>query len=204
MNINSAILQAMIGQNLTAGGGGGCVAIVGTDIQIGTGTSNDNSQPFYGLYDYGQSQNIYLASELGASKQITGFQVYMEGFTGSYTVNNQELWIGHISQSEFDSTPALDLSDLTLSDYTQVVANFSFIFSTAGWYQLSFDTNFCYNGTDNIVVVWKNNDGTWLSGYGNTHTHTSTNRSAEKHQDDSYPTGDGTRSSNRMNMKFEY
>lgn len=191
-------------------GGGGCAAVLGSNATYGTGTRNETTLPFYGLYNYSESATIILQSEIGSGeKQINKLGIYFESFSGSYNVNNQEVWIAHVTESVFDSTPEVGYADMTISDLTQCHSGFSFTFSGAGTYIITFENNFCYNGVDNLLVIWKNKDGTWASGYGNTH---STDqgigvfRQAVDYRDANYPV-DGQQmleSRYRMNIRLDF
>lgn len=175
-------------------------------ISYTSGTSNYNSLPIYGLYDYSVSGFILLQSEIGVgTKEINNIQVQLGGYTTPYTFNNQDIYLAHVTESEFDSSPNVDLSDLTISNLTKCVNGQNLTISSNGWVTLTFDANFSYNGTDNIVILWESHDGSWSSGYGYAETSTTyTNRSFEKHQDGSFPTGTGTRNSRLINVQLDW
>ena len=189
--------------------GAQCTAVQSADFQIGAGTSNSSNAPAYGLYDYSWYAAIWRASEFtgGASGeiQIEGIEVEVGGYTTPYTYLNQKLYLYHVTEDEFDSSPAIDLSDLTVSDET-LVAEFDLVISSNGWQVVDFDTNFCYNGTDNLLMVWENRDGSWSIGfgYGEYDFSPAINRAAYKATDSAYPTGNGTRNNSRINIKFRY
>jgi hypothetical protein len=92
---------------------------------------------------------------------------------------------------------------MPVSDVT-IVKSFNWIISANGFVQILFDTNFCYNGTSNLIIGWENRDGSWTSGYGWGESISSTNSGAIAGQDNSYPTGNGTRISQRMNLRILY
>lgn len=176
---------------------------VDMEIQVGTGATRSYYTPFSTLDNYSISGNIYLQSEvIGAAIPILGIEMYFSGFTLPYTMTNQEIYLAHVSQSQFDSAPAVDFSDLTLSNLTLVKASFTFTAANNSWVRMNFDTPFQYNGISNILVIWKNNKGTWTSGGGGTDTHTSTSRSMYKVGSTGQPTGNGTLTNNRSNIKF--
>lgn len=173
--------------------------------EIGIGTNNNYELPFKGIYHYSQSGCIYLTSELGnLPKTIKSLQLFFAGFTVPYTVTNQELWIAHVAESAFDAAPAVDFSDLTITNLTKVKNSFTHtVTNNNQWYQFDFDTNFNYNGTSNLLLIWKNMDGSaTISGAGYGRTSNATNRGMYKFSDPAYPTGDGTRISEVLNVKF--
>lgn len=187
------------------GGGGGCTPVLSLELQIGSGTSSSSNVPFYGLYDYSWFGGIWLQSELGDTKQMTGIEFEVTSYTTPYTYNNLEIWVHHVVEDIFDSSPLVNLSDLTISD-TLKVATTNLTISSNGWQTITFDENFCYNGTSNIVLEFRNYDGTWQSGFGRGKYDfsPSISRAAHKATDGQFPTGAATRSNSRVNMRFKY
>lgn len=186
---------------------GGCVPLLNTNLQIGTLATNSSFMPAYGLYGYSVSGTILSASDLGASKQISGLQIHPSSFTVPYTFLNQEIWIGQISNSTFPtSTPQVNFSDLTFTvPLTKVKNAFTYTVSANNlWVTINFDTNFCYNGTNNLLIVWKNYDGSWASGYGTHQVANVVSRAMWAGNDPSYPTGTGTRTNYPLLVKLNY
>ena len=172
---------------------------------IANGTNNLFEAPAYGLYDYSWSSFIYTAGLIGAARQIRGIEVQVSSFTTPYTFNNQTIKLAHLAPAttQFDATPAVDWSDMPVSDVT-IVKVFNFTITANGFIQILFDTNFCYNGTSNLILGWENRDGSWSSGYGWGESIGSTNSGAQKAQDLTYPTGNGTRLNERLNLRILY
>lgn len=200
-----SILQSMIGQLQAVTPPGPCVPIEEADKTIGTGTSTVSFLPAYGLWDYSWGAMIWDAAEMDGAKQITGVEFNHTGFTGGYTYLDQRIFVAHVEESEFSALPMVDLSDLTITDLTECKESFTnTLLSPAGFKRFDFDTNFCYNGTSNLILVWENRDGSWASGFGSTRFTVATNKAAYKYQDDEYPFGVGENSSARPNIKFQY
>jgi hypothetical protein len=101
----------------------------------------------------------------------------------------------------------VDLSGIGgLSDLTEVKNEFDWVLSN-GYIQIDFDENFCYNGSDNLLLIWENRDGSWQSGYrySKCWSDNTYHESWYKYQDNSYPTGLGDRAlSYRPNFKLLY
>ena len=118
-------------------------------------------------------------------------------------MNNQKIFLGHTSATEFDSSPSEDVtSDITVTDYTECYdGSITFVH---GWNTITLDQDFSYNNTGNLVVKLENRDGSYASPYPSFDYTTSSNKSAYEYNDGSYPTGDGTRTSIRPNMKFMF
>jgi hypothetical protein len=173
-------------------------SLTGTTAVAGsTAAANDPRSPYYGYYDYGWSAWIITAAELGGAKQISGIGIIHSSYTLPYTYANQVVKMGHVVQSQFPSaTPAIDLSDLTVTDLKTVRSLHNFTLpsgSNNSWYKHTFDSNFCYNGTSNLIIVWENRSGN--NDYvtvGTQQQVVGATQSAYKHQDVTYPTGNAT------------
>lgn len=174
--------------------GNNCVAVQNTDTIYGTGTLSQFEVPFYGLYNYGESANIMLQSSIGASKNIWRVAYYFTGWTIPYTFSSTEIWMAHVVQSEFPASVSVGYSTLTLSNLTKVWSGSWTISANNTWFFVNLNTNFCYNGTSNLLIINKNYDGSWTSGYGATYYSSLTAspvgqqyRMAYVYQDPSYP-----------------
>lgn len=183
----------------------GCVPVVGTNLQVGTGTTNIFQYPAYGLFDFSWTSMIWNAAEMAGAKQITGIEIEIGGYTVPYTYNNQTIKLAHLAPATttFDINPAINWSDMPVSNVT-IVKTFNWTISTNGWLVINFDTPFCYDGTSNLILGWENRDGSWTSGYGSAESTLITNKGAYANQDTTYPTGNGSRLSYRMNIRFKY
>ena len=188
--------------------GGGCAAVVGsTTSAIVNGTSNSNDMPFESYWKYSVSGIILLASELGSAKQFTGLEVQRAGGS-NISEPNQTIQLMHVTESEMNLYPAVDLSDLTVSDRTTCYTGSVYIGTINGaWYGVNFSTNFCYNGTDNVAILWENRSGTWTSSYPTFETSTSasdSNRGMWDYKDPQYADLVPARVSRRYNVKLKY
>jgi hypothetical protein len=188
--------------------GTGCAYNVqNLEIQVGTYNTYSNLKPFYGLYNYGITASIYGATQVGTGgKRLTGLQFYPRNFTSGFTMQNQEIWIGEISNSTFPtSTPAVDFSDLTfIKPLTKVTTRNVTITNNLTWNTVGFDFPYCYDGINNLLVVWKNYDGDWTGGFGECQVANVVSRGMYKNQDVSFPTGNGTRDNFPLLIKFSY
>lgn len=182
-----------------------CVPTTGGSSLIANGTNNVFEAPAYGLYDYSWSSFIYTAGLIGAARQIRGIEIEVSGYSTPYTYNNQTIKLAHLAPATtgFDTTPSVDWSDMPVSDVT-IVKEFNWTITANGVIQILFDTNFCYNGTSNLILGWENRDGSWQSGYGWGEAIGSSNSGAIKFQDTTYPTGTGTRINQRLNLRILY
>ena len=153
-----------------------CAPIQSTNFDpipdVGDGFSTSREPPINPYYRYALGAWIIPQTQLGTAKQITSmsFKQYGRSGAGSYTMLNQYVKLGHTTESilpsgtfyprENDSTPVADLSmswisGFNISDETLVMSgSWAVSGGNANTYsQLNFNqNNFCYNGSDNIIV----------------------------------------------------
>ena len=178
------------------------------------GTSNVSYFPAYGLYDYSVSMCLIYPEELTAlatvPEAITGLEIEVNNYSSGYTYNNFEIWMGHFGRNQFNSTDRADLTTSPVTDLIRVKNSFNWNLGGNGWKPVTFDTNFEWNGTDNIIIYYKNYSGQWNSGYGWGESHTVPDRttlnvSGAVYIDNTFPTAQAlTRSTRRLNTKLKY
>lgn len=211
--------RGLLGQQAAVIPPDGCVANQGLTIQAGSGNTNDDSSPLYGLYDYSETAHIYLQSYFGSGqKRIRRLEFYLQGYNTNYTYSDVEVWVGHVVQNEFPSGITVGYSALTITNLKMCWKGFWNAGQGAGWYYIDFENTaqggqgiFCYNGTSNLIVIVKNKDGSWQSGYGYTQRTNFSGAStrygmAKIFQDTTYPPN-GTvmsRISALMNLRIAY
>lgn len=201
---------------------GGCASVTGTTTTYinGAGTVL-HYVPYTGYYNYSIGFWLMTAAELGTAKQFTGLllsKAYTE--PSGITQLNQTIKIYHTTATELPSTvntsggvfgSALTLTGantaLPVSDETVVLNSSWYQTAAAGWKDLTFSTNFCYNGTNNVVFMWINNDGAYDSSnypYWDTDsTSASTNKGAYQYSDTVKPLS-APRSSARPHLQLKY
>jgi hypothetical protein len=172
------------------------------EATIGTGTANTSLIPSYGYYDYSWSGMIYTQSEIDKSGTLKTLSFYVDASSpASSTLTNQKIYVGHTTSSSFPSSPDEVLtSEISVSDYT-LVYDGSVTF-TPGWTTITLQQPFDYNNVNNLFVKMENRDGSYINPYPIFDYTSSTDRGAYKYADVTYPTGSGTRSSIRPNIKF--
>jgi len=168
------------------------------------GTTNVNKSPAYGLYDYSTYAMIVKSSELDEGIELFNkLQFQVGGYTNGYTYSDMTIKMYHIGSASFISTTYTDLRNQSVSDETTIWEGDLTL--SNGWNEITFDTNFEWNGTDNIVILFENRNGSWQSGYGYGENHyVSSNIVAYTYQDNSYPTGSMVKYSRRLNIKLGY
>ena len=156
----SAICDGFNSTGVTVGfttGSFACVALDSTTLTqvidtIGNGTDVNSYMPYYTLYDYCVTQQIYTAEELGHAGTISKLGFNLESVNNP--TRNVQIFMGHTSS-------ATSTSWLT-GNLTQVY-NGPAITLTPGWNIYNLTTPFNYNGTDNLVIVFRDNTGDWSS-----------------------------------------
>ena len=177
-------------------------------LTLPEGDSQKWHYPAYGLYDYSHTMYIIRASELGGgNKLISGLEIELAGY-GSYTYENQTIKLAHTTDLEFGSSVKVDLTNINnVTNLTTVKSGFNFNATGSGYKAINFDTDFEYNGTDSLLIIWENRDGDWDSGFGYAVSHFDNEYASSwyEYTDDSYPSSYGTKDqSYRPNFKIKY
>lgn len=165
---------------------GGCATITGNTItpipDVGDRYSNDDSVrwPVSIYYNYAVTMFIIDSSELGGAKQLTGLE-FLKDYrpaAASHTISNMYCKIAHTTDSILPSGTLQPGDDVSLSSMSSsnvltsvsdetLVYNSNWFITSADnvWEGFSFSSNFCYNGTDNLVVLLYHDDGSYTSYY---------------------------------------
>ncbi len=163
------------------------VNITASDLSIqtiGTETNTGKGLPIEPYYGYTYSQSIYLQPEINtASKSISKLAWQYNG--NSAWTDNIRIWLGHTSLSSFASTSAW----IPASQMTLVYDGTLSTTQTAGaWVEVTLDTLFNYNNTQNLVIaVDENTSGYHASGDEFYNTTVSGNRSIHFYSDTTNP-----------------
>ena len=165
-------------------------------ITIGNATTTSTYLPSYSFYNYGLSQQIYTADELNGSKVITGIAVMPQTITQQRTY---EIYLAH--------TPATGFSGSYLhpSDMMKVKNATPINLVADQWIYFNFDTTFAYNGSDNLLVCFRDMTGTYVSGnafYAHSHNLNSLYSYQDGSAYDPFTQSTGTSTSYRNNMRF--
>ena len=123
--------------------------IGGGEVEF-TGTGTSTYIPTMGNYNYSFTQQIYLASEIGAAGTISGVSIQVTS-TGALA-RNIDVYLMHTSQTTISSWLPMDNAQLVYSGTVGF---------TEGWQAIAFNTPFAYNGSDNLVLIVDDNTGSW-------------------------------------------
>ena len=123
--------------------------------------------------------------------------------TTSLTLLNQNIYLAHVDQFQFNSVPLINLSDLNVTDLTLCKSSFISTPVNNKWNTYNFDTNFYYNGTKNLLLIWENRSGV-ISGSSSSYYTSIKNSSAYSVNNISFPSGNAIRNNNRINLKLRF
>ncbi len=164
---------------------------------IGTGTSTNSYIPSYSTYNYGLSQQIYKSSEIGGGGNITSISVMPSAISQQRTY---EIYMAHTSSSSLSGF-------IHPSDMIRVYDGDPVTLTANTWITFNLDTPFPYNGSDNLLVCFRDMTGSWVSGNAWYVHSTSENASCYVYQDassyDPFTQTGGTLLSVRNNIKIE-
>ena len=165
---------------------------------VGTGTSTSSYLPGYCYYNYAISQQIYTATEVGGAGKIASLAIRPAVVgTPNRTI---EIYLGHTASTTLSSYE--HPTDLTK------VYDGTATFVEGAWYTFVFDTDFVFNGSDNLLVCFRDMTGSYSSNYNYFYTHSIPNYSLYSYQDaapyDPYTTSGGTTMGYRNNMIFTH
>jgi len=134
----------------------------------------DDGNPFDGFYEYSISLQIYSAAELGnTARTFNKIAFYFKpsslGSTpwpASTNWCDQEIILAHTTTNYLTTNDNCNLSTLSgVTNVTTVKSSFCIQYTgSAVWVEHAFDTNFNYNGTDNLLVKWVNEENDYHSG----------------------------------------
>ena len=123
-----------------------------TEIAIGDGTTTSTYLPSYSFYNYGYSQQLFLASELNGPAQLTSLSLNMSTLSQQRTY---KFYLMHTTANSVDPMLATTNAQLVFTGSHTL---------TQGWNQFDFTTPFNYNGTDNLVLITIDETGSYVSG----------------------------------------
>jgi hypothetical protein len=147
-----------------------CSVISGvTSDNIGPLGSSRMYYSWYKLYNYNNTGWVYTQSEIGDCKTITGIEIMFRAYSwGDNVYDNQKIYLAHIEEDGFSSqSTSFNLfNDNNITDLTLVYdGTFDIPAGDPVNVQFDFDTNFTYNGIDNLLVIVQDESGTYSYSY---------------------------------------
>ena len=127
------------------------------EAQIGEGTSTFGYFPFYTLYNYSISENLFLASELEEAGVNTALMTSLSWYATNapgYEQQGISIWMANVSDTGLTTT-SHTVNDMTLV-YTGAMT------PEIGWNEFVFNEgNFAWDGVSNVLIYCQRNNGTW-------------------------------------------
>ncbi len=159
--------------------------------------------PYTPYYEYGWSRSLVLSSEIDQNRQ--GGLISSVGYFPTYygrtsTMNNQTLYFKVVQDVDISSDAYID----PVTDGATLVWQGSIAAPpTNQWMDILLTTPFMLPPNSNLLVYWNNNDGTYVDDAEWKSTSFSpVNMSAYNYDDGSFPSYNGTLTSDRVNMRF--
>ena len=118
----------------------GCLA--DDDHAVGDGTSTNDYLPSYSFYQYGYSQQIFTAAEIGSAGNIYFLSLEMSNVKQS---RHFKIYLMHTTETTIYSWLPANNAQLVF-DADQDLEE--------GWNTFHFSAPFAYNGTDNLVLIF--------------------------------------------------
>lgn len=113
--------------------------------------------PSYSYYNYGLSQQIYTADEIGSAGNITSIAFYNQGENNTKT-RNYTIYLKPTNKIEFFNNKDW----ISVSQEDKVFSG-DVTLTTNEWTFITFDKPFVYDGTSNLVLVMDDNSGNYTS-----------------------------------------
>ena len=139
--------------------GAGGAAATPFEAQIGEGTSTTGYFPFYTLYNYTISENLFLATELAeagvTTAPMTSLSWYATNAPG-YAQQGITIWMANVE-------------DAALTTTSHIVTNMTKVYTGAmtpaiGWNEFVFNEGtFSWDGQSNVLIFCQRNNGAWNS-----------------------------------------
>lgn len=133
-----------------------------TPGQVGGGTATHAFLPVYSCSAFNYSQQIYLASEIGAAAGTNNYITAIKFFvstTGAAQVNYNQwaIYMGNTAQTDFATTS----SWVPSASLTQVYSGTLPVMTAGAWVEIQLTNPFLWDGVSNVVIgVDENSAGT--------------------------------------------
>ena len=171
-------------------------------VTIGAGTGVVYDIPSYGFYEYSWSTMIYQQSEIDMEGEITQIRFNVQDTPADYTMPNQKIYMAHTTLSSFPNASVEEAEESNHVSSDWILVYDGTLVWNVGWNEITLDSPFSWNNTDNLLIKVENYSGTYSWDYPGFYYTDNPGTVAYNWQDGSYPFTDGTRSSERPNIKL--
>jgi hypothetical protein len=122
-----------------------------SQVSVGNGVAEGQSQPVEPWYEYSYSQTIYNANLINASGQITGIKYFA---TPTTTLENTGTWDIYMAHTDLNEHPQNEDGAYSFVDGSELTLVFSGPVEVVDQtVTITLDTPFDYNGTQNLIVA---------------------------------------------------
>ena len=159
-------------------------------VTIGNEHNKYFDLPFYTIYNFSMSQQIYTAEEIGTAGTITSIAFQYAGALPdtpqSFSMNGVKVYLKHTDKNGFGSD-----TDMVLVSSADMVFEGTFSATDVGWVTITLDTPFEYDGNGNLLVCCLDPTDGKLFAVFNMHA-TDNNKGIHAWSDDFMPSLDGS------------
>lgn len=140
---------------------GSCANVSNTTTSVlASGSGSDTNAGLSNYWIRSFTSQIYTSAEMGGAKQITALQFYNSladssdwGYTDVVIRMAHCTGTSHSAASFVGTFPNQAIAGVAgVTDETVVHSGFMFKYLPQGWVSFGLDTNFCYDGTSNLVI----------------------------------------------------
>jgi hypothetical protein len=143
------------------------VSSLASNRTIGSGTNSQN-YPIDISCNYARSQMLYKASEIGSAGVISRIRFQRSsGDASAYTINNAKVYIVQTTQSELTGWVDTSTHIEVFSGNLTVPAD-----AAGTWFEIPLTTPIGYDGSRNIIISFRHQDGTKEGAYTTWRNHT--------------------------------
>ena len=162
-------------------------SLFAVSVEIGDGTTTTSYMPFYGYYGNGWAHYILPGDAITAAINIDAIEFNVSNTPSSYETTDQYIYMKLTNET----TVTAAYTDPLTNGFTEVF-NGTIVWDGSGWQGVNLTTEFAYDGTSNIEIIYENRRNAWGSGYPTFYTTEAASAGAYKYQDNSFPAVDGT------------
>jgi hypothetical protein len=145
---------------------------------------------------------IYQQSEIDMEGEITQIRFNVQDTPTDYTMPNQKIYMAHTTLSSFPNASVEEAEESNHVSSDWILVYDGTLVWNVGWNEITLDFPFEWNNVDNLLIKVENYSGTYSWDYPGFYYTDNPGTVAYNWQDGSYPFTDGTRSSERPNIKL--
>lgn len=175
-----------------------------TQIGSTSATGTTTTAPVNLGVNYYWSGMIIPRLSINRTGFISELQYYIDNSPTNNILNNVKIYIGHTTSSAFGIPPSENFNSF-VTEWTLVYDGMLIFNTSPGWSPIALQNGFYFNNLKNLVIKFESRDGSQSStGQPSFKFETASSTMAYSGSNISYPTGTGTRGSNRPIIKLGF